>query len=97
MNENAETQETQLSAKSEIDFKRCFVEDAATGRIRFTSTGFAQFGPRFAKAGIDINQVKTRTLLRDACIRSEWVWAEELRSLVKDHPELEEILKPLWS
>jgi hypothetical protein len=97
MNETPEAHKSQLSAESEIDFKRCFFEDARTGHIRFTAKGFAQFGPRFAKAGIDINQIKSREQLREACTRSEWVWAEELRALVKGHPELEEILKPLWS
>jgi hypothetical protein len=88
---------SQLSPESEIDFKRCFVEDAATAKIRFTAKGFAVYGPRFAKAGIDINQIKNRDQLRDACVRSEDVWANDIREMVKGHKELEEILKPLWS
>ena len=86
-----------LSPESETDFRRCFVEDAANARIRFTATGFAEYGPRFARAGIDINQIRTRDAFRDACIGSEGIWAEDLRKLVKGHKELEEVLKPLWS
>ena len=86
-----------LSPESETEFRRCFIEDPFDARIRFTSTGFAEYGPRFARAGIDINQIRTRDAFRDACIRSEGVWAEELRKLVKGHKELEKVLEPLWA
>ncbi|HSD60471.1 MAG TPA: hypothetical protein VLC55_06410 [Burkholderiales bacterium] len=86
-----------LSSESEKDFRECFIEDAANGQIRFTAKGFAAYGPRFAKAGIDIHQIRTREELREACARSAWVFAEELREMVKGHKELEMILKPLWS
>jgi hypothetical protein len=86
-----------LSLESEREFRQCFVEDSTNGRIRFTSKGVAGYGPRFAKAGIDIHQICTRDELREACTRSAWVFAEELREMVKGHNELELILKPLWS
>lgn len=86
-----------VSTDCETAFKQDFVEDAATGRIRFNAKGFAEYGPRFAKAGIDINQIKTLGQLKDACARSDDVLAAEIREMVKGHKELEEILKPLWS
>ena len=88
---------SELSAESERAFRATFVEDPATGRIRLTRTGRTAYGTRFARAGIDIDQVRTRAALRAACIRSEWVVYEEIRTLVKGHKALEEILEPLWS
>ena len=86
-----------LSPESERAFRETFLEDPSTGRIRLTRTGHAAYGARFARAGIDIDQVRTRTALREACIRSEWVVYEEIRRLVKGHKVLEAILEPLWS
>jgi hypothetical protein len=86
-----------LSPESERAFRQRFIEDAATGRIRFTEKGFAAYGARFVRAGIDINRVRTREELRCASVRSEWVLWEEVREMVKGHKVLEEILKPLWS
>lgn len=87
----------ELSPESERDFRQCFIEDPASGEIRFTRKGFAEFGPRFAKAGIDINCVHTRAALREASIASEWVLWDEIRQMVKGHKALEDVLKPLWS
>lgn len=87
----------ELSTESERAFRSAFVEDVRSGRIRFTGTGRAEFGRRFSRAGIDIDQVRTRTALREACIRSEWVVYEEIRRLVEGHKALEAILEPLWS
>ena len=86
-----------LTAEEELQFQQAFIEDPKTGRIRFTTKGFAEYGQRFAKAGIDINQVRTRDAFRTASIKSECVVWEEIRELVKGHKELEEVLKPLWS
>lgn len=88
---------SQLSPESERAFRETFLEDAATGRIRLTRTGRVAYGARFARAGIDIDHVRTRAALRDACIRSEWVVYEEIRRLVEGHKVLEAILEPLWS
>lgn len=88
---------SRLPAETEITFRRTFVEDARSGQIRFTSKGFGEYGARFAKAGIDINKIKSRDTFRAACIASEWVVFEEIREMVKGHRELENILKPLWS
>jgi len=88
---------SKLSPESERAFRKTFLEDPATGRIRLTRTGRTAYGTRFARAGIDIEQVRTRTALREACIRSEWVVYEEIRRLVEGHKGLEAILEPLWS
>jgi hypothetical protein len=81
-----------LSPESERVFREAFLEDPATGAIRFTRKGYAEYGPRFAKAGIDINAVRTRDALRAACVRSEWVVYEEIREQVKGHKALEKAL-----
>ena len=86
-----------LSPESGWVFREAFLEDPATGAIRFTRKGYAEYGPRFAKAGIDINGVRTRDALREACVRSDWVVYEEIRELVKGHKALEKVLEPLWS
>ena len=86
-----------LPPETETEFRQTFVEDVRSGRIRFTPKGFTEYGAQFAKAGIDINKIKSRDAFRAACIASEWVVFEEIRQMVKGHEELEEILKPLWS
>ena len=86
-----------LSAESEREFRSAFVEDVRSGRLRLTSTGRSAYGPRFARAGVNISEVRTRAALREACIRSEWVVYEEIRTLVEGHKALEAILEPLWS
>jgi hypothetical protein len=89
--------QSKLSPESERAFRETFLEDPATGQIRFTRTGRVAYGARFARAGIDIDHVRTRAALREACIRSEWVVYEEIRTLVEGHKALEAILEPLWS
>jgi hypothetical protein len=86
-----------LSPESEQAYRATFIEDPATGRIRLTRTGRATYGARFARAGIDIEKVRTRATLREACLRSEWVLYEEIRTLVRGHKVLEDLLEPLWS
>jgi hypothetical protein len=81
-----------LSPESAKDFHECFVEDPETGRIRFTAKGLAAFRSQFARAGIDIRRVRTRDALRAACRRSEHVFADDLRQMVKGHTKLEEVL-----
>lgn len=71
--------------------------DASTGSIRFTKTGYEQYGARFATAGIDINRVVTREQFRQACKASQWVLMDEIRQMVRGHKELEIALKSLWS
>jgi hypothetical protein len=81
-----------LSPQSEKEFRQCFIEDPVSREIRFTPKGFAEYGARFAKAGIDINQIRTLGQLRDAVIRSEWVFIDELREMVKGHKEIEDAI-----
>jgi len=81
-----------LSPESQKAFRQCFIENPLNGEIRFTRKGFARYGARFAKAGIDINQIRTRAALTDACNRSQWVFVEAF-SMVKGHRELEDVLK----
>jgi hypothetical protein len=85
-----------LSPESEQRFRECFVEDLATGQVRFTAKGRAAFRSQFGRAGIDIARVRTREELRTACIRSEYVFVEDLRQMVKGHAELEAVLKSVW-
>ena len=85
-----------LSPESEKNFRECFVEDPATGRIRFTAKGLAAYRSQFARAGIDIKRIRTRDDFRAACVRSEHVFAEDLRQLVKGHTELEAVLDAVW-
>ena len=85
-----------LSPESAKDFRECFVEDHATGRIRFTAKGLAAFRSQFARAGIDIMRIRTRDQLRVACGRSEHVFVDDLRQMVKGHTELERVLDAVW-
>ena len=85
-----------LSPESEQRFRECFIEDPATGRIRFTPKGRAAYRSQFGRAGIDIARIGTREQFRDACRRSEHVFAADLRQMVKGHTELEAILDSVW-
>jgi hypothetical protein len=85
-----------LSPESAKDFHECFVEDPKTGQIRFTAKGRAVFRSQFARAGIDIRRICTRDELRAACRRSEHVFVDDLRRMVKGHTELEEVLDTVW-
>jgi hypothetical protein len=85
-----------LSPESARDFHECFVEDPKTRRIRFTAKGLIAFRSQFARAGIDIRRVRTRDELRAACRRSEHVFVDDLRQMVKGHTELEEVLDTVW-
>lgn len=86
----------QLSPESARDFHECFVEDPKTGRIRFTAKGLAAFRSQFARAGIDIERIRSRDELRAACRRSDHVFVDDLRQMVKGHTELEEVLDTVW-
>ena len=85
-----------LSPESANDFRECFVEDATTGQIRFTAKGLATYRSQFGRAGIDITRIRRRDELRAACIRSEYVFVDDLRKMVKGHTELEEVLNSVW-
>ena len=85
-----------LSPESEKDFRECFIEDSATGQIRFTAKGLAEYRSQFGRAGIDIARIRTREEFRAACRRSEYVFAEDLRQMVKGHTELEAVLNSVW-
>ena len=83
---------SKLSPASARDFHECFVEDPKTGRIRFTAKGLAAFRSQFARTGIDIRRIRTRDEFRAACRRSEHVFVDDLRQMVKGHTELEAVL-----
>ena len=85
-----------LSPESEKAFRECFVEDPVTGQIRFTAKGRAEYSSQFGRAGIDIGYIRTREEFRAACIRSEYVFVEDLRQMVKGHTELEGVLNSVW-
>ena len=85
-----------LSPESEKDFRECFVEEPARGRIRFTAKGLAAYRAQFARVGIDIARIRSREAFRAACIRSESVFVDDLRQMVKGHTELEAVLNAVW-
>ena len=85
-----------LSPESTKDFRECFVEDPATGKIRFTAKGLAAYRSQFGRAGIDITGIRSRDEFRQACIRSEYVFVDDLRQMVKGHTELEAVLDAVW-
>ncbi|MGE5814601.1 MAG: hypothetical protein ACM36C_08960 [Acidobacteriota bacterium] len=85
-----------LSPESEQRYRECFIEDPATGRIRFTPKGRAAYRAQFGRAGIDIARIRTRDEFREACRRSEHVFVADLRQMVKGHTELEAILESVW-
>src|ERR1700688_3071572 len=85
-----------ISPESEQDFRECFLEDPVTGQIRFTAKGRAEYRSQFGRAGIDIRRIRTREDFRAACLRSEHVFVDELRQMVKGHTELEGVLNSVW-
>ena len=85
-----------LSPESEKAFRECFVEDPATGQIRLTAKGREAYRSQFGRAGIDISGIRTREQFRQACRRSEHVFAHDLRQMAKGHTELEAILDSVW-
>jgi hypothetical protein len=96
MTNSSEDLLAKLSPESEKDFRECFIEDPATGRIRFTAKGRAGYRSQFGRAGIDISRIRTREEFRQACRRSEYVFAHDLRQMAKGHTELEAILDSAW-
>jgi hypothetical protein len=85
-----------LSPESEKAFRECFIEDPATGQIRFTAKGREAYRAQFGRAGIDISRIRTREEFRQACRRSEYVFAHDLRQMAKGHTDLEAILDSVW-
>jgi len=96
MNKLDQDLRTACASEAARDFHECFLEEATTGRIRWTAKGRAVFGAQFARAGIDIRHIRTREELRTACRRSERVFVDDLRSMVKGHTELERMLDAVW-
>ncbi|MCB1778167.1 MAG: hypothetical protein KDI50_12105 [Candidatus Competibacteraceae bacterium] len=60
------------------DKRRWFIADTGSDRIRFTATGRAALGARFARAGIDLDQIDTLTNARAAAAE---VSHQELQAL----------------
>ena len=42
-----------------MNARQLFIQDATTGRIRFTQAGISRYGERFARAGFSIRQITT--------------------------------------
>ena len=80
----------------EREERQCMVEDLATGTIRFTRTGFREYGPRFAQAGIDINGIKSKTAFKEACLRSEYIVWRQLRNRMQENPALLAIMQDFF-
>ncbi|HRE08988.1 MAG TPA: hypothetical protein PKX00_25440 [Opitutaceae bacterium] len=73
-----------------------FLCDPATGRLRFTATGRRMLGPRFARAGIDLQTLKTLEQARAAAAE---VAHQELMALAAElkgrDPALDAAMAPL--
>ena len=80
----------------EREERQCIVEDLVSGTIRFTRSGFREYGPRFAQAGIDINGIKSKTAFKQACLRSEYIVWRQLRERVRQNPELMAIMQDFF-
>ena len=79
-----------------IDFsKPFFIEEPGTDRIRFTAHGIERLRARFAAAGIDIRDVKTKQEARRAVEASQYVVLDEIAQLAEGDEVLEEIIAPL--
>jgi hypothetical protein len=87
----------EIIAEADLEFAQCFIQEAGTDNIRFTSAGIEEYRSLFGRAGIDIATIKTRSEFNSARDKSQSYWAEDLRKMVKGHKDIEEILKPLWS
>lgn len=81
-----------LQKAADLKVRQIYVVDANTGMIRLTKTGKSECSARFAKAGINIHEIKTLEQLKSAWARSQWVELDEIRTMVKGHPELETAL-----
>ena len=80
-----------------IDFsKPFFIEEPGTDRIRFTPHGVEQLRARFAAAGVDIRDVKTKQQARQAVEASQHVLLAEIAELAEGDEALEKILGPLF-
>lgn len=70
-----------------------YIEDVASGTIRFTRPGIALLAQRFASLGIDIRSVCTRARLEEII---DVLYDTELRRLAQNarslYPELDRIL-----
>lgn len=75
--------------RADLEVRQCYVEDVATGNIRFTKNGISECSARFAKSGININSIQTKAQLKVIWTRSEWVVLDDLRKMVAGHPEFE--------
>ncbi len=84
------------SMEPTIRTRTLFVEDPATGKIRFTRRGVEQYGSRFARAGFNIETIRTMAGFEQAV---DAMMARELRQLAynigSDEPELREVLRGL--
>jgi hypothetical protein len=87
----------EIIARADREFAQCFIQEAGSDSIRFTSFGLKEYRSLFGRAGIDITTIKTRTDFNAARDASHPYWVADLRELVKGHKEIEDILKALWS
>jgi hypothetical protein len=85
-----------LSPESKKAFRECFIEDPATGQIRFTAKGREAYRSEFGRVGINLVHIRTREQFRQACMRSKYVFVADLRQRAKGHMELEAILDSMW-
>ena len=72
-----------------------FLVEPGTDRIRFTPYGMERLRARFAAAGIDIRQVRTRTAALAVLEASSHVVVEQLRALAGGDEALTQALRPL--
>ncbi|HPE74091.1 MAG TPA: hypothetical protein PK018_18275 [Candidatus Competibacter sp.] len=66
-----------------------YLLDPVTGRLRFTATGRRVLGPRFARAGIDLQSLKTLAQARAAAAEAT---RQELQALAADRKGADPLL-----
>jgi len=76
--------------------RQLFIQDATTGRIRFTQAGIARYGERFAMAGFAIRQITT---IREFEAAANAMFARDMENLASEtrgeDPALDAILAGL--
>lgn len=61
-----------------MNARQLYIQDAGTGKIRFTRAGDEKYGARFARAGFDIRKITTMREFESAVDAS---FAQEMRQL----------------
>lgn len=61
-----------------MNARQLYIQDASTGKIRFTRAGCEKYGARFARAGFDIRKITSMQAFESAVDAS---FAQEMQQL----------------